>query len=116
MFNHIGRGICAARNIVGMNQDELAALAQMSRPTIHRLENGDKGMSMKNIEKLINAFREKGVELRFEGNKVTISYTFDEEKANDARTMGSERRSEKVDNSVRRLPWLRVFASGGKNP
>jgi DNA-binding XRE family transcriptional regulator len=115
MFNHIGKSICAARNIVGMNQDELAILAHLSRPTIHRLENGDKGVSIKTLEKLINVFHDKGVELKFDGNKVVITYTFDEEKANDARTMGLERRPETVDNTTRRLPWLRVFASGSKN-
>lgn len=51
----------AARALVGWSQSEIAAAANVSRPTINRLETGGNA-TVETIKAIVNAFAKQGVE------------------------------------------------------
>jgi transcriptional regulator with XRE-family HTH domain len=59
-----------------MSQTELADLAGCSRPTINRIESIDKASPRTDtIERLMQVFRDRGVEIQISDGEVMIRFT-----------------------------------------
>ena len=70
--------IRALRHSFGMSQTELADLAQCSRPTINRIESIDKASPRTDtIERLMQVFRDRGVEIQITDSDVMIRFSQD---------------------------------------
>lgn len=68
----------ALRNAFGMSQNELAGLADCSRPTINRIESLDKASPRSDtVDELLQVFRNRGVEIQVGDEDVTIRFTKD---------------------------------------
>ena len=68
----------ALRHAFGMSQTELAKLAACSRPTINRIEAVDKASPRTDtIERLIQVFRDKGVEVQIGDSEIVIRFAED---------------------------------------
>ena len=66
----------ALRHSFNMSQTELADLAGCSRPTINRIESIDKAPPRTDtIERLMQVFRVRGVEIQISDVKVMIRFT-----------------------------------------
>jgi transcriptional regulator with XRE-family HTH domain len=57
-----GKQIRAARVFAGIDAEELAGLVKMTRISIQNLERGDTIPKPENLEKIVNAFSEMGIE------------------------------------------------------
>lgn len=57
----------AARIMLGIHQEELARLARISTPTLHKIENGKKGVAIEYVERVQLALEEAGIEFIGEG-------------------------------------------------
>lgn len=64
----------ALRNLFGMNQAGMAMLSETSRPTISRLEklSGERLARLDTLDRILAVFREKGVEVTFEGKDIVL--------------------------------------------
>lgn len=72
MIKPSGRQLAAARTLVGMSQADLAAKAQISTPTLKRMEASDgpaSGMA-NNIEAVVRALEAAGVVFQGDGETV----------------------------------------------
>lgn len=68
--------IRALRHSFNMSQTELADLAGCSRPTINRIESIDKASPRTDtIERLMQVFRDRGVEIQISDGEVMIRFT-----------------------------------------
>lgn len=68
--------IRALRNAFGMSQTELAELAKCSRPTINRIETVEKASPrIETIERLLQVFRDRGVDIQIRDTDVLIRWT-----------------------------------------
>lgn len=68
--------IRALRNAFGMSQTELAELAKCSRPTINRIETVEKASPrIDTIERLLQVFRDRGVEIQIRDTEIVICWT-----------------------------------------
>lgn len=66
----------ALRHSFNMSQTELADLAGCSRPTINRIESIDKASPRTDtIERLMQVFRDRGVEIQITDGEVMIRFT-----------------------------------------
>lgn len=66
----------ALRHSFNMSQTELADLAGCSRPTINRIESIDKASPRTDtIERLMQVFRDRGVEIQISDGEVVIRFT-----------------------------------------
>jgi len=66
----------ALRHSFSMSQTELADLAGCSRPTINRIESIDKASPRTDtIERLMQVFRDRGVEIQISDGEVMIRFT-----------------------------------------
>jgi transcriptional regulator with XRE-family HTH domain len=66
----------ALRHAFDMSQTELADLAGCSRPTINRIESIDKASPRTDtIERLMQVFRDRGVEVQITDSEVLIRFT-----------------------------------------
>jgi len=66
------------RHAFDMSQTELADLASCSRPTINRIESIDKASPRTDtIERLMQVFRDRGVEVQITDSEVVIRFTGD---------------------------------------
>ena len=66
----------ALRHSFNMSQTELADLAGCSRPTINRIESIDKASPRTDtIERLMQVFRDRGVEIQISDGEVMIRFT-----------------------------------------
>ncbi len=66
----------ALRHAFDMSQTELADLANCSRPTINRIESIDKASPRTDtIERLMQVFRDRGVEVQITDSEVMIRFT-----------------------------------------
>lgn len=66
----------ALRNAFGMSQNDLAAMADCSRPTINRIESLDKASPRSDtVDELLQVFRDRGVEIQVGDEDVTIRFT-----------------------------------------
>ena len=70
--------IRSLRYAFDMSQTELAELAQCSRPTINRIESIDKASPRTDtIERLMQVFRDRGVEIQITDSDVMIRFSQD---------------------------------------
>jgi predicted transcriptional regulator len=70
--------IRAMRHAFDMSQTELADLAKCSRPTINRIESIDKASPRTDtIERLMQVFRDRGVEIQITDSDVMIRFSTD---------------------------------------
>ena len=68
--------IRALRNAFALSQTELAELAQCSRPTINRIESVDQASPRTaTVERLLQVFRDRGVEIQIQDAQVVINWT-----------------------------------------
>ncbi len=68
----------ALRHAFDMSQTELADLAGCSRPTINRIESIDKASPRTDtIERLMQVFRDRGVEVQITDAEVVIRFAAD---------------------------------------
>jgi|AntRauTorckE5430_2_1112549.scaffolds.fasta_scaffold16558_2 transcriptional regulator with XRE-family HTH domain len=69
----------ALRNLFGITQADLATLSNTSRPTISRLEklSGDRLARLDTLERILGVFRERGVEVTFDGEDIVLRLTHD---------------------------------------
>lgn len=66
----------ALRNAFAMSQTDLAKLAQCSRPTINRIESVDRASPRTDtVERLLQVFRDLGVEIHIKDAEVLIHWT-----------------------------------------
>jgi transcriptional regulator with XRE-family HTH domain len=74
-----------------MSQTELADLAGCSRPTINRIESIDKASPRTDtIERLMQVFRDRGVEIQISDSEVMIRFTGQAIQAATQQTSGAE--------------------------
>lgn len=61
----------AARALIGIDQKRLAELSAVSLPTIRRMESSDGNVrgNIDSLNKIVEAFRQAGIELIAEGAK-----------------------------------------------
>jgi DNA-binding XRE family transcriptional regulator len=57
----------AARSMLGLHQEQMAKLAGISTPTLHKIENGNKRIAIEYVERLQVAFEKAGIEFLGEG-------------------------------------------------
>lgn len=57
----------AARTMLGMHQEQLAKLAGISTPTLHKIESGKKGVALEYVERVQFALEQAGIEFLGEG-------------------------------------------------
>jgi DNA-binding XRE family transcriptional regulator len=66
----------ALRNAFAMSQTDLAHLAECSRPTINRIESVDRASPRTDtVERLLQVFRDRGVEIQIKDTEVLIRWT-----------------------------------------
>jgi transcriptional regulator with XRE-family HTH domain len=70
-----GRQVAAARELLGLNQEELATAASVSRNTLHRFEAGLIAPLPETLEKLQKELESRGIEFsNGEGIGVRLNY------------------------------------------
>lgn len=64
----------AARSALGMSQDDMADLLEMSRPSIYRLESFKMNVKGSSMIRALTFFHEHGIGINlYDDNKLTIS-------------------------------------------